>query len=167
MSEIAKYSAEGMQAANTARNTYLDLEENDNNSWKDWDDSWREFGMNYALQQQANQHEIDMWQLNNEYNTPSAQMARLKAAGLNPNLMYQLGNSGNSSSAPGTHTFKARNNSTEQKLQKLAAVNQTASSINGTVQQFLSTYERYLENNWLQELYSINQYKTNALHRMF
>lgn len=31
------------------------------------------------------------WNMQNEYNTPSAQMARLKAAGLNPNLVYGNG----------------------------------------------------------------------------
>ena len=31
------------------------------------------------------------WQMENAYNNPSAQMARLRAAGLNPNLIYQNG----------------------------------------------------------------------------
>lgn len=47
-----------------------------------------------------NQYNLDMWKMNNEYNTPANQMARLKDAGLNPNLMYSQGNVGNSSSAP-------------------------------------------------------------------
>ncbi|WP_024568108.1 hypothetical protein [Elizabethkingia anophelis] len=41
---------------------------------------------------------LDMWNRNNEYNTPLAQMQRLKEAGLNPNLMYGQGTTGNSSS---------------------------------------------------------------------
>lgn len=40
---------------------------------------------------------LDMWNRNNEYNTPLAQMQRLKEAGLNPNLMYGQGTTGNSS----------------------------------------------------------------------
>lgn len=32
-----------------------------------------------------------MWNRSNEYNNPSSQMARLKAAGLNPNLVYGSG----------------------------------------------------------------------------
>lgn len=40
---------------------------------------------------------LDMWNRNNEYNTPLAQMQRLKDAGLNPNLMYGQGTTGNSS----------------------------------------------------------------------
>lgn len=36
----------------------------------------------------------EMWDLQNEYNLPSAQMDRLRKAGLNPNLMYGNGASG-------------------------------------------------------------------------
>lgn len=38
------------------------------------------------------------WNMNNEYNSPTAQMNRLKAAGLNPNLVYGHGAVGNASS---------------------------------------------------------------------
>ena len=39
-----------------------------------------------------------MWHRQNEYNTPSAQMARLREAGLNPNLVYGSGSvTGNTS----------------------------------------------------------------------
>lgn len=43
---------------------------------------------------------LDLWNLNNEYNTPAAQMQRYLDAGLNPNLIYGNGSSsaGNSSS---------------------------------------------------------------------
>lgn len=43
---------------------------------------------------------IKMWQMQNEYNSPAAQMQRYKDAGLNPNLIYGNISSGNSSSAP-------------------------------------------------------------------
>lgn len=45
--------------------------------------------------------DVEMWNLNNAYNSPKAQMERLKQAGLNPNLVY--GTSavvGNSSDTP-------------------------------------------------------------------
>lgn len=49
---------------------------------------------------------LQMWNLNNAYNDPSAQMARLKAAGLNPNLVYGGGNvTGNTSG--GTPTYES------------------------------------------------------------
>lgn len=43
---------------------------------------------------------LDLWNLNNEYNTPQAQMERYKAAGLNPNLIYGDGGSSGNSSSP-------------------------------------------------------------------
>jgi len=36
----------------------------------------------------ARAHDINMWDRTNAYNHPSQQMARLRAAGLNPNLVY-------------------------------------------------------------------------------
>lgn len=50
------------------------------------------------LQQQQLDWNEKMWNLNNEYNTPAAQIARMQDAGLNPNLMYGQGTPGNSSS---------------------------------------------------------------------
>lgn len=40
------------------------------------------------------------WNMQNEYNSPQAQMARLREAGLNPNLVYGEGATAMSSSAP-------------------------------------------------------------------
>jgi len=48
------------------------------------------------------QMDKDMWDYQNKYNLPSAQMERLKAAGLNPALMYGQGTTGNASGAPQT-----------------------------------------------------------------
>lgn len=44
-----------------------------------------------ALQQQYNK---ELWDYQNAYNTPQAQMERLKAAGLNPHLIYGSGSAG-------------------------------------------------------------------------
>lgn len=51
----------------------------------------------------ANQWAIDTWNMQNEYNTPANQIARLRASGLNPNLFYSQGNVGNASSV-GSYT---------------------------------------------------------------
>lgn len=53
------------------------------------------FGQNLMLSQYQYSNELDMWNKANAYNSPSAQMQRLKDAGLNPNLMYGQGNTGN------------------------------------------------------------------------
>lgn len=51
--------------------------------------------------EKAYQRSLQMWNLQNQYNSPTQQMARLRSAGLNPNLAYGSGVSGNSSgSAP-------------------------------------------------------------------
>ena len=56
-----------------------------------------------------NQHQLDkqMFDYQNAYNTPEQQMARLKAAGLNPNLMYGQGTTGNASGYPQTKQLPA------------------------------------------------------------
>ena len=44
---------------------------------------------------------VEMWNMQNRYNSPTAQMSRLRQAGLNPNLVYGSGVTGNSAgSAP-------------------------------------------------------------------
>lgn len=49
---------------------------------------------------QANRWSIEQWNRENEYNTPAAQMARMKAGGLNPDLMYgSAGSTGNLAAA--------------------------------------------------------------------
>lgn len=46
--------------------------------------------------EKAYQRSLKMWNLQNEYNSPTQQMARIRAAGLNPNLVYGNGVTGNS-----------------------------------------------------------------------
>ena len=63
---------------------------------RQWQTSERE------AQQQWN---YNMWQANNEYNTPAAYMSRLKAADVNPDLIYSGGNvQSPGSPAAGGHT---------------------------------------------------------------
>ncbi len=56
---------------------------------------------NEDMQRRQNAWNLEQWHRNNAYNHPAAQMQRLKAAGLNPDLMYgqnAAGAMGNSSS---------------------------------------------------------------------
>lgn len=48
----------------------------------------------------AYQRSVEMWHLQNAYNSPQQQMARFQAGGLNPNLIYGQGNAGNASAPP-------------------------------------------------------------------
>ena len=43
---------------------------------------------NKASQERAQKANLDFWRLQNSYNHPTQQMARLKEAGLNPNMIY-------------------------------------------------------------------------------
>jgi len=53
---------------------------------------------NKQLSEYAYSKDLEMWNKGNEYNSPAAQMERLKAAGLNPNLVYGSGSvAGNAS----------------------------------------------------------------------
>lgn len=56
--------------------------------------------MNYQIAQQNNAFNERMWNLQNDYNTPSAQRARLEAAGINPYLMLDGSSPGVAQSAP-------------------------------------------------------------------
>lgn len=55
---------------------------------------------NRAAAELAYQREVEMWNMQNLYNSPQAQMQRFKDAGLNPHLAIGGGNAGNASSFP-------------------------------------------------------------------
>lgn len=59
---------------------------------------------NLQIAQQNNAFNERMWNMQNEYNTPQMQRARLEAAGLNPYLMLNGGSAGISESAPTADT---------------------------------------------------------------
>lgn len=67
--------------------------------WKFYDDqkanAWKLYEDNKAYQ-------TEMWNKQNEYNNPSAQRARLEAAGLNPYMMMSGGSAGVAGSVSGT-----------------------------------------------------------------
>lgn len=67
---------------------------------------------NIGARKKEHKRNIDLWRMNNEYNHPSSQMARLREAGLNPNLIYGdsvSGASGTSSSPPPTAEHRTAN----------------------------------------------------------
>lgn len=53
---------------------------------------------NLALAREQMAWQENMWQKENDYNSPAAQMKRIQEAGLNPALMYSQGNVGNAGS---------------------------------------------------------------------
>ena len=65
--------------------------------------SYLNYKFNDRLTDKQNQFNLDMWNLQNEYNSPAAQMQRYQEAGLNPALMYGQVTPGNATSAPAQH----------------------------------------------------------------
>lgn len=64
-------------------------------------------GMNFLGQYNANQANIDLWKMQADYNKPINQLARLREAGLNPNLIYGNGGVQNTiTSAPKMEGYK-------------------------------------------------------------
>ena len=61
---------------------------------------------NVKLAREQREHDLRMWNLNNEYNKPAAQVRRLRDAGLNPGLSMMNGmmSSGNNSQTAGGQT---------------------------------------------------------------
>lgn len=55
----------------------------------------QQYQYNQALAQQAYDWQNDFWQMQQEYNTPANQRARLEEAGLNPALIYGAGQGAN------------------------------------------------------------------------
>lgn len=55
---------------------------------------------NKQMAEYAYNKDLEMWHRQNEYNSPRSQMERYKEGGLNPNLIYGQGNSGNATSLP-------------------------------------------------------------------
>lgn len=55
---------------------------------------------NMRLAEYAYSKDLEMWNRQNQYNSPSSQMGRFKEAGLNPNLIYGQGTPGNATQLP-------------------------------------------------------------------
>ena len=107
-------------------------------SFQDWSDGSKSAFWNYVASQEANQHEIDMWNMQNEYNQPVKQMERMIKAGINPAAAYQQINSGNASSMPGTHkptyAFDDQAYKIQKQQLKLQRVGTIMSSITSVLQ---------------------------------
>lgn len=115
--------------------------------FNDWSDGSKSGFFNYLATERGNEHELEMWNLQNAYNDPSSQVQRLLKAGLNPSLFYQSVNNGNASSSPGTHVPNFSFSNKKEKLQKtemiLQAVQSFASEIMNMVNVGTQLYDYY------------------------
>lgn len=89
------------------------------------------------------QRNLDMWNRQNAYNSPKEQVARLKEAGLNPNLMYVSGSAstGNASNAP---TYDSPT-SELSRYNGDYGIQQAANAVSNGVNQYIAT-QRELAN---------------------
>lgn len=69
--------------------TYLANEQEQKNFWRNYD-------VNKSNWLEQNKYAREVWDLENDYNSPKNQMLRFKAAGLNPHLIYGQNNMGGS-----------------------------------------------------------------------
>lgn len=72
-------SIAGNIASNMNINNQVSQQRKENQANRDW---------NLNLAKMQNRWNVEQWNRENAYNSPAAQMARYKAAGLNPDLMY-------------------------------------------------------------------------------
>jgi len=76
----------------------------------------------------AYNRDTEAWNRQNEYNSPQAQMGRLKEAGLNPNLIYGSGaatSTGNASTLPKYQSVRTDYSKVQSPVQIAGAIGQT------------------------------------------
>lgn len=92
------------------------------------------------MKELENQFNLDVWNLNNEYNSPTAQMQRYQDAGLNPNLIY---GQQNTASAPGSASMASIHPTNPQSKKQQRAIEAVNAMIN-VARSARETYD-YLE----------------------
>lgn len=75
-------------------------------SRKDFSDS-KTAQLNYIMKQQEQAYNLELWNLQNKYNSPAEQMKRYQDAGLNPNLIYQQQNAASAPASASASTFRS------------------------------------------------------------
>lgn len=130
----------------------------------------RAIDYNWEMARWQNATNIENWNMQNAYNSPSAQMQRLKDAGLNPNLVYDKGATTTASSLPAAPSAgqyprinysqyaQMLNNQILDNAMKVAGIEKTAQETSN-----LSTYQRNLSlDGDMKELQLIAQNYGNA-----
>lgn len=106
------------------------------------------------LWHEQQEYDYKMWQENNAYNAPSAQVDRLKAAGINPALALSNISTGESRSTAGGQnppsttaaTFENPANEVNLKVQNLALIGKQLSDIS---KQYQEARALDMQNNWM------------------
>lgn len=150
---------------------------NNKTFWHNWSDSVKEQYFNMLNSDLANQHELEMWRLNNEYNTPAKQMERMVEAGINPAAAYGQVSSGSSGSAPGTHmtsSTRVHDFADQMQINQFAVdtLNQFVKSLGDTANTLITIPEQLNRNRSssyqaemaLRELQGFDNFRNDLLH---
>lgn len=127
-------------------------------------DLWNDYSSRKAAKKQYN-YQMEMWNLNNEYNSPKAQMERLREANLNPNLVYGNGSATHTAtmaSAPAVN-YKDKGNLLQNALLGYQMDNMRATNNNLEAQnQLLASQRDEVEARTLAVLTGIPKIKTET-----
>lgn len=125
----------------------------------------RQNAYNVQMADTAYERDLDMWNRQNAYNSPSEQIERLKAAGLNPNLMYGNGaDAGNASTPPSYNAPQSDINRYQGDFGIQDAANAVSNGINQYIQTKLgmANINNIQSNTALNNLRAIGQEISNA-----
>ena len=114
----------------------------------------------FNAQQSLLQHQrnIELWNMNNEYNTPANQIKRLEEAGLSPYLAYSNGAAGGTASAPSAPSaMRAESYQFKNPLSGLTEIMGLLSSVESLKNQKLQNEKQSIDNKWQDQILS-NQY---------
>lgn len=140
----------------------------------------RAFEQNRALSEYAYDRELQqwerenaetwkMWNAQNDYNTPSSQMARYQEAGLNPGLIYGQSNEAGSMSAASSPSYGASPMQAEQMSGSSGVGDQLAMNLTDPIQEYyrVQNMQQQLNNAKAQEEVLLTQAQKNRMDAIF
>lgn len=119
---------------------------------------------NERMMQKQMDYNTDMWNKQNAYNTPSAQVQRLRNAGLNPSLMMGQGQTGTAASAGGVTPASANGAEVRPYIPDMSGIGQAAQQYAAMeLQKSRVQSENALTDAQTQQMYIENQYKASQI----
>lgn len=119
---------------------------------------------NERMMQKQMDYNMDMWNRQNAYNTPSAQVQRLRNAGLNPSLMMGQGQTGTAASAGGVTPASANHAEVRPYIPDFSGIGEAAQQYAALeLQKSRVQSENALTDAQTRNMYIENQYKASQL----
>lgn len=119
---------------------------------------------NERMMQKQMDYNTDMWNRQNAYNTPSAQVQRLRNAGLNPSLMMGQAQTGTAASVGGVSPAQANHAEVKPYIPDMSGISQAAQQYAALeLQKSRVQSENALTDAQTRNMYIENQYKASQL----